>query len=77
MGGIGSAFAFQFARTGHHDVTAIARPSSTRFEQLQRDGGVINTKGERAEMRVASCLDESIPYDLVLVTLPAHRVGAV
>lgn len=77
MGGIGSTFAFQLAREGHHDVTAIARPASVRFQQLQRDQGVIDVKGERAEMRVADRLDEEIPYDLVLVTLLAHQVDAV
>ncbi len=75
MGGIGSAFAFQLARTGHHDITAIARPGSARLEQLRRMSGVINTKGEHAPMRVTDTLDGSIPYDLVLVTLPAHLVA--
>jgi len=77
VGGIGSTFAFQLARTGHHDVTAIARPSSARLEQLQRDHGIVNIKGERAEMRVADTLDEQTPYDLVIVTLLAHQVDAV
>ena len=77
MGGIGSTFAFQLARAGRHDVTAIARPASVRFQQLQRDQGVIDVKGERAEMRVADKLDEEIPFDLVLVTLLAHQVEAV
>lgn len=77
VGGIGSTFAFQLARTGRHDVTAIARPESARFEQLKRDGGVINIKNERAELSVADRLDEETPYDLVLVTLPAHQAEAV
>lgn len=77
VGGIGSTFAFQLARTGRHDVRAIARPESARFEQLKRDGGVVNTKNERAEMSVADRLDEETPYDLVLVTLPAHQAEAV
>src|SRR5579875_2878265 len=77
MGGIGSTFAFQFARAGKHNVTGIARPESPRLRQLQHDGGVVNTKGERAEMRVADRLDEEAAYDLVLVTLPAHQVEAV
>ena len=66
MGNIGSAFAFQLARVGHHDVTAIARPGSVRFGQLQRDGGVVNAEDERAEMRVVDGLEETIPYDLVI-----------
>ena len=77
VGGIGSTFAFQLARTGRHAVTAIARPGSPRFEQLKRDGGVINIKNERAELSIADELDEEIPYDLVLVTLPAHQAEAV
>ena len=77
MGGIGSTFAFQMARVGHHDVTAIARPGSMRLEQLQRDNGVVNQKGEHAPMHVASTLDESTPYDLVLVTLLDHQVDAM
>lgn len=31
-GKIGSAFAFQLARTGHHDVTVVARPGSVRLQ---------------------------------------------
>ncbi len=77
LGGIGSTFAFQLVRQGHHDVTAIARPGSPRFEQLKRDGGVIDVKNERAELAIADGLDEEIPYDLVLVTLPAHQIEAV
>ena len=77
MGGIGSTFALQFARTGQYDVTAIARPGSPRLQQLEQDGGVVNTKGERAEMHIADRLDEQAAYDLVLVTLPAHHVEAV
>jgi len=77
VGGIGSTFAFQLARIGHHDVTAIARPGSLRFQQLQRDLGIANVKGEHAQMRVADVLDEETPYDLVLVTLQAHQVDAV
>ena len=76
-GSIGSAFAFQLARTGHHDVTVIARPNSPRWSQLSRDGGIINTQGEIATTYVAETLDESIPYDLVIVTLLAHQVDAV
>ncbi len=77
MGGVGSAFAFQLVRTGGHQVTAVARPGSLRLKQLERDGGVVNTKLERAELQVADKLDEHVPYDLVLVTLLAHQVEAV
>ena len=70
-------FAFQLARAGHHDGTAIARPGSPRLQQLQRDSGVINAAGESAELHIAEQLDEAAAYDLVLVTLPAHQVEAV
>ena len=76
-GGIGSAFAFRFATAGHHDVTVIARPDSKRLGQLRRDGAIVNVKGESAPVRVADSLDETIPYDLVIVTLLAHQVDAV
>ena len=76
-GGIGSTFAFQLARTGHHDVTAIARPGSVRLQQLHRDNGIVDNKGERARVSVADVLDEHVPYDLVIVTLLAHQVDAV
>ena len=76
-GGIGSTFAFQLANTGGHEVTAIARPGSNRARQLVRDGGIVNTRGERANVHVADALDEQIKYDLVLVTLLAHQVDTV
>ena len=76
-GRIGSTFAFQLARVGHHDVTVVARPGSARLQQLQRDGGIVSINGERAEVRVADTLDEQIPYDLVIVTLLAHQINAV
>lgn len=77
MGGIGSLFAFQFSRTGHHAVTAIARPGSPRLQGLERDGCVVDFKGERAVMEIRDSLDEAVAYDLVIVTLPAHLVGSV
>lgn len=76
-GKIGSAFAFQLARVGGHDVTVIARPDSIRMQQLQRDGAIIDAKGERATVRVLSALDEQTPYDLVIVTLLAHQTDAL
>ena len=76
-GKIGSVFAFQLARVGGCDVTAIARPGSVRLKQLQRDGGIINVKGERASVRVIDALDEETPYDLVIVTLLAHQTDAM
>ncbi|THD64490.1 MAG: ketopantoate reductase family protein [Phenylobacterium sp.] len=76
LGGIGSTFAFHLARAGH-DVTAVARPGSARLRQLQRDGGVVRTTGERAQMAVADSLDEAAVYDLVVVTVLAHQVEAL
>lgn len=77
MGGIGSLLAFQFSCVGHHAVTAVARPGSPRFQQLERDGGVVNARGERGDLKISDSLDEAVAYDLVIVTLPAHQVGAV
>ncbi len=77
LGGIGSAFAFHLSRTGHHEVTAVARPDSLRLRQLRRDEGIVDRKGERASVSMTDVLDEGIPYDLVVVTLLAHQVDAV
>ena len=76
-GKIGSVFAFQLARVGGHDVAAVARPGSVRLQQLQRDGGIVDVKGERAGVRVMDTLDEETPYDLVIVTLLAHQADLV
>ena len=72
-GKIGSTFAFQLARAGGHAVTVIARPGSTRLRQLERDGAIVDVKGERADVTVADALDEQAPYDLVIVTLLANQ----
>lgn len=77
VGGIGSAFAFQLARVGGHDVTVVARPDSLRLQQLIRDQGIVKITGERMEVHVTDELNEEIAYDLVLVTLLAHQVKAV
>ncbi len=76
-GKIGSAFAFHLARTGGHDVTVVARPDSVRLQQLERDRAIVDVKGARADVRVASRLDEAVPYDLVIVTLLAHQADAL
>ncbi len=76
-GKIGSAFAFHLARTGGHDVTVVARPDSARLQQLERDRAIVDVKGERAGVQVASRLDEAVPYDLVIVTLLAHQADAL
>ena len=49
-GQIGSAFAFQLARIGGHDVGVVARPGSTRLRQLRRDGAIVDVKGEQASV---------------------------
>ncbi len=77
VGSIGSTFAFHLARTGGHDVTAVARAGSPRLRQLRRDGGIVDVKGGRVDVRVADALDEQAPYDLVIVTLLDHQVDAV
>lgn len=76
-GKIGSAFAFQLARVGRHHVTVIARPGSTRLEQLRRDGGIVDVNGERASVPVLDALDEETPYDLLIVTLLNHQTEAL
>ena len=76
-GKIGSTFAFQLARVGGHDVTAIARPGSERLQQLQRDHGIITVTGEQASVRIVDRLDEETPYDLLIATLLAHQTDAL
>ncbi len=76
-GKIGSTFAFYLARNGHHHVTAIARRDSVRLEQLRLEGGIVSSKGERADVCVADMVDQDTPYDLVIVTLLDHQVDAV
>ena len=76
-GKIGSAFAYQLARQGGHDVTVIARPGSIRFQQLECDGAIVDVKGERANVQVADELFEDVPYDLVIVTLLAHQIEPI
>lgn len=72
-GNIGSTFAFQLARAGN-DVTVIARAGSTRLDQLLRDGGIVDVKGERADVHVADTLDPAVEYDLLIVTIMAHKL---
>ncbi len=76
VGGIGSTFAYHLARAGHA-VTVVARPRSARLAQLQRDGGIVLTSGERQSTSVADALEPGVAYDLVLVTLLAQQVDAV
>lgn len=76
-GKIGSALAFQLVAAGRHDVTVIARPDSARLGQLRRDKAIIKVGGERAQVSVGDQLDESIAYDLVIVTAAAHQIDVL
>lgn len=76
-GNIGSTFAFHLARAGGHEVTVVARPGSSRLAQLRRDGAIVDDGGQRAHVQVVDALDESTPYDLVIVTVLTHQVDAV
>jgi 2-dehydropantoate 2-reductase len=76
VGKIGSTFAYQLAQAGHH-VTAIVRPGSQRLAQLQRDSAIVTNKAGRASVAVSDALDETVAYDLVVVTTLAHQVDAV
>lgn len=53
------------------------RSNSNRLRQLQRDNGIVNVKGERADVRIADALDEQTPYHVVIVTMHAYQVDAV
>jgi 2-dehydropantoate 2-reductase len=77
VGKIGSAFAFQLAGVGGHDVTVIARPGSLRLAQLEADQAIVNVEGERARVSVTSNLNEDEPYDLLIVTLLAHQTASL
>ncbi len=73
-GRIGSAFAFYLVRKGQHEVTVIARPGSVRLEQLRHEGGVVTTDGDRAPAMITDRLDESLPYDLVIVAVKDYQI---
>lgn len=73
-GAIGSTFAFQLARAGH-ELTVVAR--GARLAGLEQERAIARSDGERAPVSVAATLDESVPWDLVLVTVLATQVHAV
>jgi 2-dehydropantoate 2-reductase len=73
-GAIGSTFAWQLARAGHA-VTVVAR--GARLAWLEKERAIVRSDGERAAVVVASVLDATTPWDLVLVTVLAPQVGAV
>lgn len=60
VGRIGSAFAYQLSKAGHH-VTVVARPGSRRVAQLRRDRGVLRTTGERAESPLSTISTKRSP----------------
>jgi 2-dehydropantoate 2-reductase len=76
-GRIGSALAYNLTNVGHHDVTVISRAGSARFNQLQRDNGILDVHGKNANVLVADKLDTSVPYDLVIVTVLAHQLDSI
>ena len=54
-----------------------ARNHRARIFAVARDDAILDVKGERASVRVASLLDEQTPYDLVIVTLLAQETDAL
>jgi len=73
-GAIGSTFAWHLSRAGN-DVTVVAR--GARLNWLEHEGAIVRGDGERATVTVASSLDTTTPWDLVLVTVLATQVDAV
>lgn len=57
------------------EVTVIAR--GKRLQQLQSTKAIVTTNGQIVKVDVASELDVTIEFDLVLVVVLAHQVGAV
>ncbi|SGY14320.1 BQ5605_C010g06139 [Microbotryum silenes-dioicae] len=75
LGGIGSTFAFRLSSKGHHEITAIVRSKSKRYDQLSTSKAILTTSKESAPLSsVEQALDPTIEYDLVIVTLLAHQV---
>ena len=74
-GNIGSAFASHLARVGGHNVTVIARPGSARLRQLEQDAAIVHVGGQQAEVQVSGVLNESVPYDLVIMTVEVVPPG--
>lgn len=70
-GGIGSAFAWRFAESGHA-VTLIAR--GARLEELKTKGLRVAKLREPVQVTLAPTLPEDEAYDLVLVTVLSTQV---
>lgn len=73
-GPIGSTFALHLSRAGH-EVTCIAR--GPRLAQLRAEGAIVTVDGARAAVTPAETLEPAIPFDLVIVTVLAHKVDAI
>jgi len=73
-GRIGSTFAFHLALAGH-TVNVLAR--GHRLEELRRDPAIVSVDGRRAPVTVLKAIDETVPYDLVLVTILSHHVDVL
>jgi 2-dehydropantoate 2-reductase len=73
-GRIGSTFAFHLALAGH-TVNVLAR--GHRLEALRRDPAIVSVDGRRAPVTVVDALDETVPYDLIVVTILSHHVDAL
>jgi 2-dehydropantoate 2-reductase len=76
-GAVGTSFAMHLALAGH-DVTLVAR--GARLDKLTRDCGVIATfpptTPTPARVTVATAVDPTCAWDLVLVTVLAHQLDA-
>lgn len=73
-GRIGSTFAFHLALAGH-TVHVLAR--GQRHEELRRDPAIVSVDGRRAPVSVVDALDETVPFDLVMITIVAHHVDVL
>lgn len=73
-GAIGSTFAFQLSKAGH-EVTVVAR--GARLAWLEKERAIVKGDGARAQVEVSASLDETVAWDLVLVTVLATQVATV
>jgi 2-dehydropantoate 2-reductase len=73
-GAIGSTYALHLSKAGH-DVTCIAR--GPRLAQLRAEGAIVTVDGQRAPIKSAETLDAAVAFDLVIVTVLAHKVDAI
>lgn len=73
-GRIGSAVAFCLAKAAH-DITVVAR--GERFHVLNREAGIVTVDGKHMPVKVLPKLDPAMSFDLAIVTVPEHQVGAL